>query len=115
VRHGIALRKRESLQAVLDVDDDGLGELVDDVTLLEVPLSGGRRYVRPTPCPPRRPPRPVPRETSAGADPVRTRAGSRSRAWRTGDEGRTHVQCWTQTDGRLDTGRRTRGRGDTRN
>lgn len=45
MRHGIALRKRESLQAMLDVDDDGLGELVDDVTLLEVPLSGGRCYV----------------------------------------------------------------------
>lgn len=30
---------------MLDVDDDGLGELVDDVTLLEVPLSGGRCYV----------------------------------------------------------------------
>jgi hypothetical protein len=30
---------------LLDVDDGGFAALVDDGTLLEVPLSGGLRYV----------------------------------------------------------------------
>jgi hypothetical protein len=45
VRHGIALHRQETLQALHDVDGSGLADLLAESTVLEVPLGSGRRYV----------------------------------------------------------------------